>query len=62
MIGPCRWGWHDWPKWTDTGTGSLFSHLTENPETKFTTGYFAQQERRCERCGKLQIRREVVTR
>ena len=61
-LGPCRWGFHAWPKWTDVGEGQLFTHALDHPEIgKVQTGVFTQQERRCVRCGKLQYRREKVS-
>lgn len=51
---------HRYSKWEDHGTGDLTATSIYNEKLKVQQGYFIQQIRRCERCGKVQLRRERV--
>lgn len=48
------WLIHRYSKWTDIAKGALESAAGE------TIGYYIRQERRCEICGKVQLRDENV--
>jgi len=58
--------WHKWAKWKVTAEGVfkmeydvLTGRKLEDHE-KYTSGVFVQQQRECEKCGKLQLRRVRV--
>jgi len=58
--------WHRWTKWKVVGGGLLQvqydavtgRRLDENE--KYVTGVFTRQERECEKCGQLQLRRTTA--
>lgn len=46
------WPWaHHWQRWIDIDHGKLISGITHEP-----IGQFITQERRCNRCEKVQLR------
>lgn len=46
------WPWlHQWQRWVDIDHGKLISTITNEP-----VGQFITQERRCNRCEKVQLR------
>lgn len=55
--------WHRWAKWKITGEGVFmveYDALTGrklDPHEKFVHGSFIKQQRECEKCGKIQLRR-----
>lgn len=50
-MNTCGWFWNRcvWSKWKDIRAGSLTNHVG-------SVGRYVDQERRCERCGKVQLR------
>jgi len=46
----CRFGMHDYGKWKIVGEGNL-------TDGGVVTGYYKRQERTCNKCGKLSMRR-----
>lgn len=55
--------WHRWDKWKVTGEGvfmveyDVFTGFKLAPSEKFVSGCFIKQQRECEKCGKIQLRR-----
>jgi len=55
--------WHKWAKWKVTGEGFMraeYDALTGrhfDDSEKFINGKFLRQQRECEKCGKVQLRR-----
>lgn len=46
------WPWlHQWQRWIDIGQGELFTGGRNLPD-----GYYIVQERRCNRCERVQLR------
>lgn len=61
------WPWnHAWPKWTDKQWSTLvrskplFATTTSTADEPSEVGIECVQERRCGRCGMLQLRSEKV--
>lgn len=61
------WPWqHEWPKWTDKQWSKLvrdrplFATTTSTADDPAEVGLECVQERRCQRCGMLKMRREQV--
>lgn len=54
------WPWtHRWTKWKEIARGDLFAERLSTG-SQIPIGYFVEQQRECERCGKMQIR-EIST-
>jgi len=57
------WCWHRWKKWELMESGYLraeydaFTGQHFEDHEKFVNGKFFRQQRVCEKCGKLQVRR-----
>jgi hypothetical protein len=59
------WPWnHQWSKWKDIQSKEVQRKYTDAETFKESSpqivGHFIEQERRCERCGMVQLRRETV--
>jgi hypothetical protein len=59
--------WHKWTKWEANGHGVIrkaLDNLTErvlDEKERYDIGYFEQQRRVCEKCGKSELRRAEVS-
>lgn len=57
--------WHKWGKWTTDQEGFYMQEINPLSGERFKTeeryqtgGTFVRQNRQCEKCGKLQLRKE----
>lgn len=49
--------WHKYTKWIDISNGIIYRGTGE---TKRQTGEFITQEKRCEKCNKVKLRKEFI--
>ena len=52
------WWLHRWGKWVELSRGQLSQ--VDDDGTKRVIGFWVRQERRCARCGRIQIRQETA--
>lgn len=53
--------WHTWGKWTDKNTGRMqqLQEFINRKESRLGDSWI-EQERRCSKCGKVQLRTETA--
>lgn len=57
-INWCSFGFHKWTKWEDKGIIEVFENTTTDAVEQLPSKSLVVQERRCEVCNKLNMKRE----